>query len=121
MASGDTKFSHITVNADDDDDFVIQAGLRPSAPAPEPAQTDGAVPSEPSFDAPSSTEDEREASAADDARPSSAGSKSSKKGYRETTAEDLEVEPMSAMQKIIIAVALLAIVGFIAYYVLFMR
>ncbi len=118
MASGDTKFSHITVNADDDDDFVIQAGLRPSAPAPEPAQTDGAVPSEPSFDAPSSTEDEREASAADDVRSSSADSK---KGYRETTAEDLEVEPMSAMQKIIIAVALLAIVGFIAYYVLFMR
>lgn len=118
MASGDTKFSHITVNADDDDDFVIQAGVRPSVHASESVQAYGATPSEPSFAVGLSTEDEREAPATDDVRSSSADSK---KGYRETTAEDLEVEPMPAMQKIIIAVALLAIVGFIAYYVLFMR
>lgn len=121
MASGDTKFSHITVNADDDDDFVIQAGLRPSAPAVVPVRADAPAPSEPSFAESPSVEGAQEAPAADDAKPSKAGAKSSKDGYRETTAEDLEVEPMPAMQKAIIAVALLAVVGFIAYYVLFMR
>ena len=33
MAAKDASFNHITVNADDEDEFVIQAGVRPAATA----------------------------------------------------------------------------------------
>ena len=114
VASGDTKFSHITVSADDDDDVVIQAGARPSgsgARAPEPREEPAAP--EPAPVAPEPEPQEEPAPAAQPARDA--------KRYRETTAEDLEAEPMSAMQKAIIAVALAAVVGFVLYYLFFMR
>ena len=43
-----------------------------------------------------------------------------RKGYEETTLEDLEGTKMSGMQKGIIAVALIGIAAFIVYYVAFM-
>lgn len=114
MASDEKKFSHITVTSDDDD-VVIQAGVRSSDTAPddevvvdevvEPQADNEAVPESSSTSRGDADETDRGDVAASDT------------SYRETTAEDLEVEPMSLMQKVIIGVALVAIVAFVAYYV----
>lgn len=116
MTPGDTKFSHITVHADDDDEFVIQAGApsqHDDAPAPvHPVVEDAAVPvvaPEPEQAEPSDVEQ------AVDAEPANSPDK-----YQPTTVEDLKAEPMSVTQKVVIAAAVVLIAGFIVYYV-FMR
>ena len=115
MAAGDTKFSHITVNANDDDDVVIQAGARPARPAADPAPH---VPeAAPASEVPAAPE--RSAPAPADA--ATASRPRDKKGYRPTTADDLKAEPMSTMQKAIIVLALVGIAAFVAYYLFFMR
>ena len=53
-------------------------------------------------------------------KPARKTSAPARKGYEETTLEDLEGTKMSGMQKGIIAVALIGIVAFIVYYVAFM-
>ena len=53
-------------------------------------------------------------------KPARKTSAPARKGYEETTLEDLEGTKMSSMQKGIIAVALIGIVAFIVYYVAFM-
>ena len=130
------KYSFITVETDDDDDIVIQAGS-PVEPAPvvEPclsAQPASApIESEPvesaavepeaveAFDdsasdvAPSSQEEAPETFAAP------AAPKKAKSGYRETTLEDLDAAPMGTTQKVVIAAAVIAVIAFIAWYVLF--
>ena len=121
------KFSHISVASDDEDDVVIEAGaprFRSYGEGESAAQPAG---------------DEAAASAANKtsvvdggegfADRASAGAaperavkadKPARKGYEETTLEDLESTKMSGMQKGIIAVALIGIVAFIVYYVAFM-
>ncbi|BAK44329.1 hypothetical protein [Eggerthella sp. YY7918] len=107
MAVDETKFSHITVSDDEDDDIVIQAGSRVSEPLPDEVE----VVSVSAQDAVSSqVEDQKVVNE----RPSKESSRT--KEYRETTAEDLEVGPMSLTQKIVIAVAVLAIIAFAVYY-----
>lgn len=124
MASDDSKFSHITVHADDDDEFVIQAGI-PAHASVEPAV-------EPEHAAPTVAESElNEASVEtpaveqevtpDEATEQDEQKKARSKEYRATTAEDLEATPMSGMQKAIIAIALLCVFGSVAYYMFFMR
>ena len=123
MASDDSKFSHITVHADDDGEFVIQAGIPAHAPAEsaEPESVASTVAeSEPggaSADAPAVEQEIVPDEAAGQGERKKAGSKE----YRETTADDLEAAPMSGMQKAIIAVALLCVFGSVAYYMFFMR
>ena len=137
MTGDAQKFSHISVASDDEDDVVIEAGAprsrsygegesasqlaRDEAPAraaaTEAAAADGGEgpsesPSRASIPAP-----ERAAKADKPARKASA---SARKGYEETTLEDLESTKMSGMQKGIIAVALIGIAAFIVYYVAFM-
>ena len=53
-------------------------------------------------------------------KPARKASAPARKGYEETTLEDLEGTKMSGMQKGIIAVALIGIAAFIVYYVAFM-
>ena len=136
MTGDAQKFSHISVASDDEDDVVIEAGAprsrsygegesaaRPAgdeaparAAATEAAEADGGEgPSE----SPSrvSTPAPERAVKAD--KPATA-SASARKGYEETTLEDLESTKMSGMQKGIIAVALIGIAAFIVYYVAFM-
>ena len=136
MTGDAQKFSHISVASDDEDDVVIEAGAprsrsygegestsQPardeaagSAAATEAAEADGGEgSSEPPLRA--STSAPERAAKAD--KPATA-SASTRKGYEETTLEDLESTKMSGMQKGIIAVALIGIAAFIVYYVAFM-
>lgn len=116
MALDDTRFSHITVTDDEDDDVVIHAGARPVAAggaarneAPAPA------PEDPRDADPAAARAGEQAAPADPPSSSKAG-----KEYRETTAEDLEAGPMSLMQKVIIVVAVLLVIAFAVYY-MFLR
>ena len=134
MTGDAQKFSHISVASDDEDDVVIEAGAprsrsygegesaaRPAgdkatSAANKTAATDGGEgPSEPPSQA-CAPAPERAAKAD---KPATA-SASTRKGYEETTLEDLESTKMSGMQKGIIAVALIGIAAFIVYYVAFM-
>ena len=129
MTGDAQKFSHISVASDDEDDVVIEAGAPRSR-----SYGEGETAAQPAGD-------EAEASAATEATAADGGEgpsespsrastpaperaakadKPARKGYEETTLEDLEGTKMSGMQKGIIAVALIGIAAFIVYYVAFM-
>lgn len=142
MTGDAQKFSHISVASDDEDDVVIEAGAPrfrsygEGEPAAQPTRDEaaasaanktaaigggegladrassGVAPAERA-----STPAPERAAKAD--KPATA-SASARKGYEETTLEDLEGTKMSGMQKGIIAVALIGIAAFIVYYVAFM-
>lgn len=116
MTPGDTKFSHITVHADDDDEFVIQAGASS-------AQDDAPVSVDPSIEnaAPQAAPTEhKQADPSDAEQVSDAEHANSSNKYQPTTVEDLKAEPMSVTQKVVIVAAIVFIAGFIVYNV-FMR
>lgn len=127
-----TGFTHITVSTDDDD-VVIQAGI---ADAPEAS----GVPAEPDEDltaageetveeevvddpgepvAPAAVADdgsaEAEGSAEADGSPAAVAARPDD-GYHETTLQDLQDAKMSSTQKVVIVVALLGIIAFVAWY-----
>lgn len=136
MTGDAQKFSHISVASDDEDDVVIEAGAPRSrsygegesasqpagdealarAAATEATAADGG---EGSSEPPSRASTPAPERAAKADKPATA-SASARKGYEETTLEDLEGTKMSGMQKGIIAVALIGIAAFIVYYVAFM-
>lgn len=118
MTPGDTKFSHITVHADDDDEFVIQAGA-PALNDDTPASVDPAVQDVAAPVAAPEYEQADEPSVANQATVE-AHPADSQDGYRPTTVEDLKGEPMSTTQKVVIAAAVVLIVGFVVFNV-FMR
>lgn len=119
-------YSLISVNADDDEEIVIQTGVaRESAEKPgdglpeksecEEGRVEGDEPR-----AVFETEPEGEAAVASPPRKRRAP-RAGEQRYRETTQEDLDsVEPMSKMQKIVLGCMVLLIVGFVVYY-LFLR
>ena len=134
MTGDAQKFSHISVASDDEDDVVIEAGAPRSrsygegesvsqsardeatSAANKTAAADGGEGSSESPSRASAPAPERAAKADKPAKASAPA----RKGYEETTLEDLESTKMSGMQKGIIAVALIGIVAFIVYYVAFM-
>ena len=136
MTGDAQKFSHISVASDDEDDVVIEAGAPRSrsygegesvsqpardealarAAATEATAADGG---EGSSESPSRAFTPAPERAAKADKPAKA-SAPARKGYEETTLEDLEGTKMSGMQKGIIAVALIGIAAFIVYYVAFM-
>ena len=137
MTGDAQKFSHISVASDDEDDVVIEAGAPRSR-----SYGEGESASQPAGDEAAASEVSTEAAAAGGGEgssepPSRAStpaperavkadklarktSAPARKGYEETTLEDLESTKMSGMQKGIIAVALIGIAAFIVYYVAFM-
>ena len=142
MTGDAQKFSHISVASDDEDDVVIEAGTprfrsygegeTAAQPAGDEATSaanktaaagggeglaDRASLGVASAERASTPAPERAVKADKPARKTSAPAR---KGYEETTLEDLEGTKMSGMQKGIIAVALIGIVAFIVYYVAFM-
>ena len=137
MTGDAQKFSHISVASDDEDDVVIEAGAPRSrsygegesvsqpardealarAAATEATAADGGEGPSESPSRASTPAPERAVKADKPARKTSAPAR---KGYEETTLEDLESTKMSGMQKGIIAVALIGIAALIVYYVAFM-
>ena len=136
MTGDAQKFSHISVASDDEDDVVIEAGAPRSR-----SYGEGESASQPARDEAAASAAATEATAADGGEGSSEppsrastpaperaakadkpakASAPARKGYEETTLEDLEGTKMSGMQKGIIAVALIGIAAFIVYYVAFM-
>lgn len=130
MAQQTNGFSHITVHTDDDE-VVIQAGIRPAEQegceangrnAEEAVATPAATGAPTRTPEPAGTAGEPAAAPASDPQPRTdrnaqkAASKPKKKAYRETTAEDLDVGPMPVAQKVVIVVAVLLIAGFLVYY-----
>lgn len=130
MAQQTNGFSHITVHTDDDE-VVIQAGIRPAEQ--EGCEADkgnaaAAVVKPAAAGTPIRTTEPAETATGPAATPASdpqprtdrnaqkAASKQKKKTYRETTAEDLDVGPMPVAQKVVIVVAVLLIIGFLVYY-----
>lgn len=131
----DRRFSHITVNAADDDDVVIQAGaygrhqgedfLEDAVCAePEPQVAPVAVP-EPKHAAqqapagnhaakPHAAHARKPGTAASDSRPQPAH-------RAEQTLEDLDAGPMSGMQKAVLVGVGIVIIAAIVYFALFMR
>ena len=134
MTGDAQKFSHISVASDDEDDVVIEAGTprfrsygegeSAAQPAGDEAtsaanKTAAAGGGEGSSEPPSRASTPAPERAAKADKPAKA-SAPARKGYEETTLEDLESTKMSGMQKGIIAVALIGIAAFIVYYVAFM-
>lgn len=131
----DRRFSHITVNAADDDDVVIQAGaygrhqgedvLEEAVYAePEPQVAPVAVP-EPQHAAQQVPAGNHAAKphAAHARKPETAVSDSrTQPAHRaEQTLEDLDTGPMSGMQKAVLVGVGVVIIAAIVYFALFMR
>lgn len=131
----DRRFSHITVNAADDDDVVIQAGaygrhqgedfLEEAVCAePEPQVAPVAVP-EPKHAAQQAPAGNHAAKshAAHARKPETFASDSCPQPARraEQTLEDLDAGPMSGMQKAVLVGVGVIIVAAIVYFALFMR
>lgn len=123
----DRRFSHITVNAADDDDVVIQAGaygrhqgedvLEEAVYAePEPQVAPVAVP-EPQHAA------QQVPAGNHAAKPETAVSDSRTQPVHraEQTLEDLDAGPMSGMQKAVLVGVGVVIIAAIVYFALFMR
>lgn len=114
-------FSHIVVSADDDDDFVIQAGVRSSesseAPVVEPA---------PACE-PDAAESGPVRIAADKSMPRNLplDHTEQKRPVQETLSEqqldDLSDVPLPKTQKVVLLGALIFIVGFAVYYFFIMH
>ena len=113
----DKTFSHITISADDEDDFVIQAGARAVRPASATRPTAEKVPPERSSARDKPAQGRAATGSSSEVEESATADKDT---YQETTLEDLKGTSMPAMQKVILVVALLLVVGFVAYY-LFLR
>lgn len=105
MSLDETKFSHITVTSDDEDDVVIHAGA-PVKPAPQ-------VPVE---STPAPAAEESPAPQQEPAQPTKKKSRRSD-DYRPTTAEDLASAPMSTTQKVVIAVAVVLFIAVVVWLV----
>lgn len=117
-------FKHISVSADSDDDVVIWAGTeQASAEACDSARTFNACAEGASLEVPDSVQFNQASQPAPAPAPVKRTAQSGVKdrGYRETTLDDLKSEPMSKIQKIIIACAIAAVAAAVVYYFVFMR
>lgn len=131
----DRRFSHITVNAADDDDVVIQAGAYGrhqgedvleeavyAEPEPQVAPVEAPKPQHAAQQAPAGNPAAKP-HAAHARKPEAAASDSrSQPAHRaEQTLEDLDAGPMSGMQKAVLVGVGVIIVAAIVYFALFMR
>ncbi len=127
MASQSKGFSHISVS-EEDDDLVIQAGAydrdASEGSACEP-ETDAGAEGEVADDRPPIVESEevsqaRVEDAVREAAPQAAKQQKPDEAPMRTSLEDLESAKMGTLQKVIVAVAAVAIVAFAVYYICFM-
>ena len=105
----DKKYSFITVDTDDDDDMVIQAGVPAAEPQLEVPPTRPTPEPMPASQPPSAASDQLAS------RPAAKQPEKGKDAYHETTLADLDSAPMGSTQKIIIGAAILAVIAFVVY------
>ena len=126
----DRRFSHITVNAADDDDVVIQAGAYGRHQGEDVLEGAAYAESEPQV-APVAVPEPQHAAqqapagnhAAHARKPETAVSDSRPQPVHraEQTLEDLDAGPMSGMQKAVLVGVGVVIIAAIVYFALFMR
>lgn len=126
----DRRFSHITVNAADDDDVVIQAGTYGRYQGEDVLEGAVYAESEPQV-APVAVPEPQHAAqqapagnhAAHARKPETAVSDSRPQPVHraEQTLEDLDAGPMSGMQKAVLVGVGVVIIAAIVYFALFMR
>lgn len=138
MAQGEKKFSHISVSSDEDDEFVIEAGVAAAEgsgaqtgvrtpetagasaqvqPEASPAEREDGESGEPCAGVEPSSHAESVPGGSAAAKSAVSSTARAKDAYQPTTLEDLEGSSMSTMQKVIIGLALVGIVAAVAYYV----
>ena len=115
--SEEKKFSHIAVTSDDDDDFVIEAGTPTVQPAANSAaESDRAGVA--SAAAPMRPVQQSAPEPSADATARQQRPREERGTYHETTLEDIESSKMPAAQKAVIALAVVGILAFVAWYLL---
>lgn len=123
------RFSHIAVNAGEDDDVVIQAGAYAPAPQTPQEQIDEEIAAkraqweveEPAAQAEAASAAESYvAPEPEPAAPEPQPAAEPADGYEQTLA-DLESEPMSGMQKAVLAGVAIIIVVAVIYFAFFMH
>ena len=119
----ETGFKHIAVTAAEEDDFVIRAGVsdqHETEPEPEPeeqGETEAADSAEMVVDEKAEPDVESKPKPAPARKPAA----KKKDTYHETTLEDLNSTQMPLAQKIVIAAAIVCIIGAVIYYFAFLR
>lgn len=121
MAQDEKRFSHITVTpdtvSDEDDEFVIEAGVRAASDDAGVHSARPASEQEPGgklkngVGAGAKAKDAAKRDAVRDASDAD-----ERDGYRLTTVDDLKGASMSTMQKAIIGIALAGIIAAVVYY-----
>lgn len=127
-------FSHISVSPEEEDDLVIQAGALAPTKGSEPLggvegedRSGGGNTRSPNILADADFESQPAAAESALRMESESGAEgirenvgSHRKAVSETTLADLEGSKMPALQKVIVALAVVSVVGFAVYYVCFM-
>lgn len=127
----DKRFSHITVNASEDDDVVIQAGAyapeQPEqpveleeAPADQAQWTDAESDAQAEFEVEPEAEEAPEPVEPQPADDDADDADTDADEYEQTLA-DLEAGPMSGMQKAVLGGVAVIIVAAVVYFALFMH
>lgn len=122
MSGENQKFTHITVESGDDDEFVIHAGVTTSEQAlPE---EDADLASSDAQEVLESGDTESEDPSCEEQVPSAVLVNDSSKSndiYETKTEEDLQVPPMSTTQKAVIAFAIIMLIVGVVYYFGFLK
>ena len=113
----ETGFKHIAVTAAEEDDFVIRAGVS------EQPGTESESESEELEEVEMVVDEKTEPEVESKPKPAPARKPAAKKkdAYHETTLEDLNSTQMPLAQKIVIAAAIVCIIGAVIYYFAFLR
>ena len=136
----ETKFTHISVTPEEEEDIVIQAGAVPKeevesetleAAADEPSSSDVGETDDEAFRAgvesetaeveaikPKAAKNQEAAKNQKAAKSKKAAKAAKKDDYKPTTLEDIESSKMPTMQKVIIVIAVIAVIVFFLYYFL---
>ena len=119
----ETGFKHIAVTAAEEDDFVIRAGVSDQhEPEPEPElEEQEEVESADSAEMVVDEKTEPEVEPKPKPTPARKPAVKKKDTYHETTLEDLNSTQMPLAQKIVIAAAIVCIIGAVIYYFAFLR
>ena len=119
----DKGFSIISVNSDDDDEIVIQAGIKNNY-SDEASETETAsvqaITDSQNNEVPASDEEQASAELPEAAQSGAKVSKSSgRTEYQETTLDDLKTKgPFHKTQLIVVGAAVVFLVGFVVVYII---